>query len=71
MGEWAVRLQPRLNPSWLECYIDPAAVADRIRRMQNDGLVPDESREAVTQYLKEFEILKSGRNPDSFDAFDD
>lgn len=71
MGDWAVRLQPRLNPSWLEGYIDTAASADRLRRLQRDGEVPDGSQEAVSQYLKEFEMLQSGKNPDGIGAFDE
>jgi predicted KAP-like P-loop ATPase len=71
MGDWAVRLQPRLNPSWLESYIDTAASADRLRRLQRDGEVPDGAREAVTQYMTEFGMLQSGKNPDGIGAFDD
>lgn len=71
MGDWAVRLQPRLNPSWLESYIDTVASADRLRRLQRDGKVPDGAREAVSQYLTEFEMLQSGKNPDGIGAFDD
>lgn len=71
MGDWAVRLQPRLNPSWLDSYIDIVATADRLRRLQCDGKVLDGSREAVSQYLKEYEMLQSGKNPDGIDAFDD
>jgi predicted KAP-like P-loop ATPase len=71
MGDWAVRLQPRLNPSWLESYIDTVASADRLRRLQRDGKVPDGAREAVSQYLKEFEMLQLGKNPDGIGSFDD
>ena len=71
MGDWAVRLQPRLNPSWLESYIDTAASADRLRRLQRDGKVPDDAQDAVAQYLREFEMLQSGKNPDGIGAFDD
>ncbi|ALY52213.1 KAP family P-loop NTPase fold protein [Pseudomonas aeruginosa] len=71
MGDWAVRLQPRLNPSWLESYIDTVATAGRLSGLQRDGKVPDGAREAVSQYLTEFEMLQSGRNPDGIDAFDD
>lgn len=71
MGDWAVRLQPRLNPSWLESYIDTVASADRLRQLQRDGKVPDGAREAVSQYLTEFEMLQSGKNPDGIGAFDD
>lgn len=71
MGDWAVRLQPRLNPSWLESYIDTTATAARLQCLQRDDKVPDGAREAVSQYLTEFEMLQSGENPDGIGAFDD
>ena len=71
VGDWAVRRQPRLNPSWLEDYFDTAACAERLRAMQRDGKIPADAQEAVSQYLTEFEMLQSGKNPDDADAFDD
>lgn len=71
MGDWAVRLRPRLDPRWLSDYIDTEAAAKRLRRLQRDGQVSDAVREAVSQYLKEHEMLESGKNPDGFTAFDD
>lgn len=71
MGDWAVRLQPRLNPAWLERYIDTSTCAQRVIDLREAGAVPDTAREAVDQFLKEFEILKAGKNPDGVGAFDD
>jgi len=70
-GDWAVRLQPRLNPTWLQQYIDTAASAVRLMEIRQRSLVPDIAREAVDQFLKEFEMLKVGKNPDGDRAFDD
>ena len=71
MGDWAVRLQPRLNPTWLERYIDTSACAQRLTALQQTGSVPETAREAVDQFLKEFEMLRAGKNPDGVGAFDD
>lgn len=71
VGDWAVRVQPRLNPAWLERYIDTTACALRLIGLLQAGVVPDTAREAVDQFLKEFEMLNAGRNPDGYDAFDD
>ena len=71
MGDWAVRLHPRLNPTWLERYIDTSACAQRLRALQQAGSVPETAREAVDQFLKELEMLKAGKNPDGVGAFDD
>ncbi|TEE99831.1 KAP family P-loop NTPase fold protein [Pseudomonas aeruginosa] len=71
VGDWAVRLQPRLNPTWLESYLDTAACAERLAQLTRKGAVPSEATEAVSQFLKEFETLKAGKNPDGLGAFDD
>lgn len=71
VGDWAVRLQPRLNPAWLERYIDTATSAQRLIALRQTGVVPDMAREAVDQFLKEFEMLKAGKNPDGVGALDD
>jgi predicted KAP-like P-loop ATPase len=71
VGDWAVRLRPRLDPRWLGDYIDTEAAAERLRRLQQDGQVPDAAREAVSQYLKEHEMLEAGKDPDGFTTFDD
>ncbi|KGV48354.1 KAP family P-loop NTPase fold protein [Burkholderia pseudomallei] len=71
VGDWAVRLQPRLNPTWLESYLDTAACAERMAQLTRKGAVPSEATEAVSQFMKEFEMLKAGKNPDGLGAFDD
>lgn len=71
MGDWAVHLQPRLNPTWLEQYIDTQACYERLIGLRQKGLVPDSARESLEQFLKEFEMLKAGKNPDGVGAFDD
>jgi len=71
MGDWAVHLQPRLNPAWLESYIDTAACAKRLRDLQRNHQVPSDADETVSQYLREFDMLQEGKNPDGIGAFDD
>lgn len=71
MGDWAVRLKPRLNPAWLETFIDTSVCADRLTILLLAGQVPASAQEAVKQFLKEFEMLKNGKNPDGLGAFDD
>jgi predicted KAP-like P-loop ATPase len=70
MGDWAVRVRPRLNPTWLENYFDTTACAERLSEFTKKGVIPDEAKETVSQFLKEFEMLKTGKNPDGFGVFD-
>ena len=71
MGDWAVRIQPRLNPAWISKFIDMEAVANRLSILRAAGQVPQTADESVSQYLKEFAMLKDGKDPDAMGAFGD
>ena len=71
VGDWAVRRQPRLNPNWLENYLNTASCAERLSELSEKHAIPDAAKEAVTQFLREFEMLKAGKNPDDYGAFDE
>jgi len=71
MGDSAVRIQPRLNPKWLEVYLDTAKFAERLRSLQQKGEVPVNEDVVVQQFLKEYEMLEEGKDPDGLGAFDD
>lgn len=63
MGDWAVHVQPRLNPSWIEGYIDTEATARRLVELELAGKVPESAKKAVSQFLKEFKMIEAGKNP--------
>jgi predicted KAP-like P-loop ATPase len=71
MGDWAVRVRPRLNPKSMEAFLDTNAVATRLIVLNQAGQVSEPAKESVTQFLKEFEMIKAGKNPEAMDAFDD
>jgi len=71
VGDRAVRIKPRLNPKWLEGYIDVEGCAERLLELQRRGAVSQSAHEAVSQYLKEFEMLAAGKNPDDAEDLDD
>jgi hypothetical protein len=52
VGDWAVRIEPRLNPAWLERYVDTATSAQRLMDLRRTGIVPDTAREAVDQFCE-------------------
>lgn len=68
-GDWAITKQPRLNPKWLEKYIDIESCAKRLDSLKQNNKIPAEAQEPVFQFLVEFEMLQKGLNPDSEDAF--
>lgn len=69
IGDWAVRVMPRLNPRWLERYIDTSLTYSRLSAISNANQTPEFALQAVKQYLKEYEIIQSGLNPDNYDNF--
>jgi hypothetical protein len=71
VGDWAVRKQIRLNPKWLEEFVDTSAIAQRLADLQQAGKVPEFARETVSQFLTEFEMISAGKNPDSRLEFED
>lgn len=71
MGDRAYRYHTRLNPRNLEKYINIEACAARLYRMQNSNIVPDLAKEAVLQFIKEFEVIQKGGNPDGYGIFDE
>ena len=70
-GDRAVRIKSRLNPTRIEKYIDTGAAAARLIALEQTGNVPESAKEAVSQFLIEFEMIKAGKNPEAMDAFDD
>ena len=56
--------RPLLNTRRLESYIDTAVCAKRLTELTEKGVVPAEAEDAVSQFLKEFEMLREGEKPD-------
>ncbi|WP_043320049.1 P-loop NTPase fold protein [Microbulbifer sp. HZ11] len=71
VGDWAVRRQPRLNPAWLEQYIDTEACARRLYAIRENQPFPEWASEAATQFLTEYEMINSGIDPEGIYAFDE
>jgi predicted KAP-like P-loop ATPase len=62
MGDRVGSRESRLNPKWLESFIDIDTTAKRLRELQ-DGLPPNLAV-AIRQYLTEYDLLQSGKDPD-------
>ncbi|WP_434130693.1 KAP family P-loop NTPase fold protein [Methylocaldum sp. GT1BB] len=71
MGDWAIRVKPRLNPTSIEDYIDVEVTAQRLVDLEREEKVPDSAKESVSQFLKELALIKAGKNPDGADDFDE
>ncbi len=72
MGDYAVKVQPRLKPSWIEDYVNTSEVAERLRELiKNKRIMDERQKEAANQFLREFDMIASGKNPDGPWAFED
>ena len=72
MGDYAIKIQPRLKPSWIEDYVNASEVAERLRKLiKNERITDERQKEAANQFLREFDMIASGKNPDSHWAFED
>lgn len=66
---WRIRL--RVDPRGLEPYGDLQSLAQRVRLLFEQGVVPEAYRPAATEFLASCERMKAGKNPDEFHIFED
>lgn len=71
MTDRMVKVRPRLNPAWLEPFVDTEAVAARLMELRERGGVPDAAQVTVSQFLKERDVRAAGKDPDAFGWPDD
>jgi predicted KAP-like P-loop ATPase len=69
-GEYASRIQIRVNPKSIEHYGDVQSIAARLGEMLAVGTIVDDRRPAVEQFILECKMLAEGKNPDGLFAFD-
>lgn len=53
-----------LEPKRLEPFINPDEIIERIRRMINRNDLPDEQIGTAKQFVKEYDLLSQGKDPD-------
>jgi predicted KAP-like P-loop ATPase len=61
----------RLDPRQIEPFVEPSNIIDRARTMSEKTGLTDNQRTALGQFIREYEILQRGQNPDDpFDSTD-
>lgn len=58
------KVQLRLDPKWVEPYLDPSQIIERIRRLSKEGSVTENQKAALGQFVREYEMRQAGKNPD-------
>lgn len=66
-GDLAVRKIYRLDPKWLEPFIDPSEVVDRIRKIKDEPDIDPGKMQAILQFLHEYDLRMEGKNPEDLD----
>jgi predicted KAP-like P-loop ATPase len=64
LGDLAFRKKYRLDPKWLEPFIDPSEIVDRLRRISDSSQLDAEKTQAVSEILREYDLRMKGENPD-------
>ena len=59
-----VRPYPRLNPKSLEPYLDTRLCFERLLQLRDRSAIPSEFQAAANQFIREYELLAQGKNPD-------
>jgi predicted KAP-like P-loop ATPase len=63
-GNLSSKAELRLEPKRLEPFIDPDDIVYRVRRLINRNDLPEEQIEAAKQFVKEYDLLSQGKDPD-------
>lgn len=58
------KTQNRLDPKWLESFIDPSSIIDRARVIEVNKQTPEEQRIALDQFIREYYIREKGGDPE-------
>jgi len=70
IGDSVGKRRLRLNPKWIEPFVDIDVVAQRIENMGTTVPLGLDGRAQLTQFSQEYKLLKEGKNPDSPFAFE-
>lgn len=61
--------QARLDPKWLEPYLAPGQLIERVRRLSKGTALTQDQRVALEQFIREYDMRESGKNPGGPFAF--
>ena len=58
------KVQNRLDPKWIEPFIDPSIIVDRARILVTEKEIIEDERVALEQFITEYDIRKAGKDPE-------
>ncbi len=54
----------RLDPNWLEPYLDPSLVIKRITTLEEEISLTENQAMAIKQFIEEYDVRQQGKEPD-------
>lgn len=59
------RIHYRLDPKWLEPFLDPSQIIERVRSLAGNTGLTENQKIAINQFIQEFEMRQKGKDPDA------
>lgn len=63
IGEYALREKYRVDPEWVQKYINPDDIYLRVKTLIGNINIPENYQKAASQFVKEYEMRKQGIDP--------
>lgn len=54
----------KLDPQWLEPYLEPSTIGDRVRSLAEKSGLTEEQTTAIEQFIQEYDMRQQGEDPD-------
>src|SRR5919199_111776 len=54
----------RIDPKWLEPYLEPSLIIDRISHLDETSELTEDRKAAIAQFIQEYDMRQQGEDPD-------
>lgn len=68
LGDRVGKTTNRLDPKWLQPFLDPAQIIDRVKLLAANPELTEAQRTAANQLVREYEMREKGKDPDALDG---
>jgi predicted KAP-like P-loop ATPase len=65
VGDIVVRTRYRLDPKWVDTYIDSSSIIERVKVLVKRENMADDQKIALQQFIKEYEMRIKGEDPNN------
>jgi predicted KAP-like P-loop ATPase len=60
----------RLDPKWLEPYLESSSVIDRVRSLADKSGLTEARTSAIRQFIEEYDLRQQGKDPDKLSTWE-